>query len=102
MKYIQPINPAPIRHLLDKHHDDAPQYANSVLKNLRSDINVETYWFPTLQNPDNPSNHIPIQKRNLTESYALEELERLDPQANQKSRDLFSTNFEWMDSTLIY
>ena len=100
MKYIQPIDPAPMKHLLDNKHDEALQYVESILKTAGSDISVETSWLPTPQNPGNPSNHTPKQKRVLTELYALEELERLDPQANQKSQNQFLSNFDWTDSIL--
>ena len=101
MIYTQPIDPALIRHLLDSKNDDAVQYDNSLLKTPRSDVSVETYWFPTPQNPGNPSDHTPIQTRILAELYTLEELERTDPQADEKSRDQFLSDFDWIDSHLI-
>ena len=55
---------------------------------------------PLQKNPGNPSDHTPIQKRILTELYALEELGRLDLQVSQKSRNHFLSNFDWTDSTL--
>ena len=97
---IQSIDPAPVRHLLDKNLDDALQNVNSFLEALRSDISVQNYWFPLPQNPGNPSVYTPKQKRILTELLALEGFERLDPQANQKSRSQFLSNFVWTNSTL--
>ena len=101
MKYIQAINPPSVRYLVDKNHYNAIQDANSLLKTPRWDISVQTNWFPTLQSPGNARYHILIQKLTLTELYALEELEKLDPQANQKSGDQLLSNFSWTDSTLI-
>ena len=66
MKYIQPLDPAPVRHLLANNHDDALQYLNSLLKTPRSSISVVIFWFPTPQISGNPSNHTPIQKRIFT------------------------------------
>ena len=89
MKYIQSTDPAPIRHVLDNNHDKALKNANRLRKNATSDLPIETYWFPTPQNQGNPGNHTPIRKRIITELYALEELVRLDPQANQKPPEQF-------------
>ena len=100
MKYIQQIDTAHIRHCWTK---------TMTMPYIRLIVYSETLGqtsaskpidSPTLQNPGNPSNHTPIQKRILTELYTLEELERLDPQANQKSRDHFLLNFNWTCSTL--
>ena len=76
------------------------QYINSLFKTYRSDVSVETYWLPTPRNPGSPSNHTPIQNRILTELYALEEIKRLDPQTNQKSRYQRLSDFDWTNSTL--
>ena len=67
MKDIQPIDPIPIRNLLDNNHDAAPQNVNRLLKTPKSDSSVENHWFPTPKNPGNPIDHTPIQKRILTE-----------------------------------
>ena len=61
LNYVRPINSAPIRHLLDKNHDETLQYVNSLLKAPKSDISVKTYWFPTPEGPGTPSDHTPIQ-----------------------------------------
>ena len=100
MKHIQPIDPAPIRRLLHNNHDNVLQYVNSLRKNPRSHVSVETYWLPTPQNPGTPSDQTPMQKRILTELNALEDLEKLKTQASHKSPDQFSSNFDWTDSTL--
>ena len=100
MQYIQPIDPAPIRHLLDKNQDNALKYVNCLLKAPSSNISVETSRFPTPQIPGTPSNHTPIQKCILTELHELGELERLHPQANQQSRHQFLSNCDWTDSML--
>ena len=73
-KYIQPIDPAPVRHILDNNHDDALQCVNSFLKTPRTDISVEIFWLRTSRNPDNPCDLTPTQKLVLTDLHALEEL----------------------------
>ena len=36
-KYIKPINPAPLRHILDTYHDDGIQYVNAILQKPKSE-----------------------------------------------------------------
>ena len=83
MKNVQPFDPAPIRNLLDKKLHDALHYVNSLPKTTRADNSFEKIWFPIPQNPDNLSNQTPNQKYVFKEINALEELGKLDPQANQ-------------------
>ena len=61
---------------------------------------TENYWFPTPENPGNPEEHTPIQKRILQELRNLQELEKLNPQDDPESRQKFLSNFDWKDSTL--
>ena len=84
---------------MDENHDDALHYVNNLFKTIRVDNGVETYFFSIPQNPGNPSNYTPRQKRILTELKALQELEKLDPQPNWTSRDQFLSMFDWTDST---
>ena len=99
IKIQQPWTEIRIRNKKKMLFDDALQHLNRLLKIPRSDVSVKTYWFPTPQSPSNPSYHTPIQKCILTKLYALEALEKLDPQANQKSREHLLSNFGWTDST---
>ena len=52
-KHIQSVNSTSVRHLLNKSHDDAIHYINSLLKTSKNDKVNDTYWFPTPQNPAN-------------------------------------------------
>ena len=61
--YIQPIDPAPAKDLLDNNHENALLYVNTSLKTSKSDIRFKTFWYPTPQSPGNPNNHTAIQKR---------------------------------------
>ena len=99
-KHIRPVNPASVRHLLNKNHDDAIRYTNSILKTSKTDEVNETYWFPTPQNPGNEKEHTPIQTRILNELRELEQLEKLNPLEDIDSRNQFLSNFDWTDSTL--
>ena len=55
------------------------EYVNELLKQPRNQDIEDHYWFPTPENPGDPSTHTPIQKRILNEFYELEKLEKLDP-----------------------
>ena len=99
-KHIRPLKTTSVRHLLNNSHDDAIHYINSLLKTSKNDETNETYWFPTPQNPGNEKEHTPIQTRILNELRELEQLEKINPLENTKSRDQFVFNFDWTDSTL--
>ena len=58
-KHIRPVNPTSVRHLLNKNHDDAFHYINSLLRTSKSNEVNESYWFPTPQNPGNEKEHTP-------------------------------------------
>ena len=49
-KHIRTVNPTSMRHLLNKNHDDAVHYINSVFKLSKIDEVNKTYWFLTPQN----------------------------------------------------
>ena len=70
------------------------------MKTSKTDEFNETYWFPTPQNPSNEREHTPIQTRILNEFRELEQLEKLNPLEDTKSRDQFLSNFDWTNSTL--
>ena len=99
-KHIRPVNPTPVRHLLNNNHDDAIHYINSLLKTSKNDEVNETYWSPTPQNPGNEREHTPIQTRILNDLRELKQLEKLNPLEDTDSRDQFLSNFDWTDSTL--
>ena len=100
MKFIQPIDPTPVRNLLDNNQDDALQCTNSLLKTLRTNTSVKTQYFFLPHNAGKPKWPQTYKKLYLTELYKLEILERLDPHVNQSTRDQSLSNFHWTDSTL--
>ena len=93
-KHIRPVNPTPVKHLLNNNHDDAIHYINSLLKTSKPDEVNETYWFPTPQNPDKEKEHTAIQTRILNKLRELEQLEKLNPLENTDSRNQFLSNFD--------
>ena len=100
MKYVKPVDPASTWHLLQNDEEQAAHYVSSLIKTNRNPQNSENYWFPTPENPGNPEEHTPIQKRILRELQALQDLETLDPTTDAESRAKFLENFDWKDSTL--
>ena len=86
-KHIRPANPTSVRHLLNNNHDDDNHYIESLSKTSGTNEIDETYWFPTLQNPGNESEHTPIQTRILNELRELEQLEQSNPLEDTNSRD---------------
>ena len=100
MKYVKPIDPASTWHLLQQDQEQAAHYVSSLIKTYKNPQNQENYWFPTPENPSNPEEHTPIQKKILRELQTLEDLETLDPTKDPESRAKFQENFDWKDSTL--
>ena len=93
-------NPASTWHLLQNDQEQAAHYVSSLIKTDKNPQNPEHFWFPTPENPGNPNEHTPIQKRILRELQALQELETLDPTKVEESRAKLLENFDWKDYTL--
>ena len=100
MKYVKSVDPASTWHLLQNDQEQAAHYVGSLLKTNRNLQNSENYWFPTPENPGNPEEHTPIQKRILRVLQALQDLETLDPTTDAESRAKVLENFDWKVSTL--
>ena len=100
MKNAKPVDPASTWHLLQNDQEQAAHYVSSLIKTYKKPQNSKNYWFPTPENPGNPEEHTPIQKRILRELQALQDLETLDPTKDAESRAKFLENFDWKDPTL--
>ena len=100
MKYVKPVDPAPTWHPLQNDQEQAAHYVSSLIKISKNPQKTENYWFPTPENPGNPEEHTPIQKRILRELQALKHLETLNPTKDEESRAKFLENYDWKDSTL--
>ena len=100
MKYVKPNDPVTTWHLLQDDPENAAFYVSSLIKSSKPEYFKESYWFPTPEDPGDPQQHTPIQKRILKEILNLQELEKLNPQEDSESRRQFLTNFDWTDSTL--
>ena len=86
MKFVKPIDPVTTWHLLQDNPENAAFYVSSLIKSSKPEHFHEKFWFPTPEDPGDPQQHTPIQKRILTELQILQELEKLNPQDDPESR----------------
>ena len=100
MKYVKPIEPVTTWHLLQDNLQNAAFYVSSLIKSPKPKHFHVKNWFLTPEDPGDPQQHTPIQKRILTALQNLQELEKLNPQDDPESRRQFLTNFDWTDSML--
>ena len=87
-------------HLLQDNPENAVLHVSSLTKSCKAEDFKKNYWFPIPEDPGDPQQHMPIQKRILKELLNLQELEKLNPQDDPESRQQFLTNFDWIDSML--
>ena len=99
IKHIQPVDPAMLSFMI-QHEDTTEIYINDLLKVPSQDPDQESYWFPTPDDPGDPTTYTPIQQRIYNELLELKQLEQLNPQDNEESRKSFLSNFDWTDTTL--
>ena len=83
-----------------QHEDTSEIYLKELLKVPPQNQEQETYWFPTPEEPGDPTTYTPIQQRIYDELLELQRLEKLNPQDNEESRKSFLSNFDWSDTTL--
>ena len=101
MKYAKPFDPVSTWHLLQNDQDQAAQNVSSLIKTNKNPHNSENFWFPTPENPGNPDEHTPIQKRMLRDLQALQDLDTVDPNKDEESSAKFFENFDWKGSTPV-
>ena len=99
-KELKPLNTAALKVLTEDDSEDAILYINELLKTSDQPSQSQNFWFPTPDNPGDPSTHTPIQSRILREIKELEEIQKLDPNNNAEDREAFLKNFKWDDSQL--
>ena len=100
IKHVKPIHPGELNFMMHQDTDTMDQYIHELLKVPSTQNEQEEYWFPTPENPGDPTKHTPIQQRIYNELIELQKLEKLNPQANEESRQQFLANFDWTDTTL--
>ena len=99
IKHIQPVDPALLSFIIQQ-DETTEVYINELLKVPQQNEEQETYWFPTPEDPGDPTTYTPIQQRIYDELLELRELEKLNPHDNETSRTQFLSNFDWSDTTL--
>ena len=99
-KELKPLNTAALKVLTEDDSEDAILYMNELLKTSDQPSQSQNFWFPTPDNPGDPSTYTPIQSRILREIKELEEIQKLDPNNNAEDREAFLKNFKWDDSQL--
>ena len=87
-------------HLLQDNPENAVLHVSSLTKSCKAEDFQKNYWFAIPEDPGDPQQRMPIQKRILKELLNLQELEKLNPQDDPESRQQFLTNFDWIDSML--
>ena len=80
LKHIKPINPSMLTFIMHQHTEVTDVYLNERLKVNDKEDKTEQYWFPTPEQPGDPTTYTPIQKRILDELVELQTLEKLNPQ----------------------
>ena len=99
-KELKPINTASLEVLTEDDSEDAVIYINELLKTAESPSPNQRFWFPTPDNPGDPTTHTPIQSRILSDIQELEEIQKLDATASPKDREAFLKHFNWKVSQL--
>ena len=100
LKHIKPINPSVLTFIMHQHTEVTDVYLNELLKVNDKEDKTEQYWFPTPEQPGDPTTYTPIQKRIFDELVELQTQEKLNPQDDEKSHKTFLDNFDWSDTTL--
>ena len=99
-KQLDPLNSAALKVLAEDNTQQALEYVNGLLKLSEKPQTSQNFWFPTPDNPGDPSTHTPIQSRILREIEELENIQKLNPHNSPEYRAAFLANFKWNDSQL--
>ena len=93
-------NTAALKVLTEDDSEDAIIYINELLKTSEKPSHNQNFWFPTPDNPGDPTTHTPIQNRILREIKELEEIQKLNPNNSDEERKAFLQNFKFDNSQL--
>ena len=99
IKQIQPVDPALLSFMIqhEQHEETTEVYINELLTVPQQNSQQVTYWFSTPEEPGDPATNTPIQQRIYKE---LQELEKLNPNEIDTSRNTFLSNVDWFDTTI--
>ena len=99
-KELKPLNTATLKVLTEDDSEDAIIYINEFLKTSEKPSHNQNLWFPTPDNPGDPTTHTPYQTRILREIKELEEIQKPNPNNSDEERKAFFQDFKWDDSQL--
>ena len=88
-KQLHPLNSAALKVLAEDNTEQALEYVNELLKSSEKPQTTQNFWFPTPDNPGDPSKHTPIQSRILREIEELENIQKLNPHNSPEDRATF-------------
>ena len=72
LKLIKPINPSTLTFIMHQHTEVTEVYLNELLMVNSKEDRTEQYWFPTPEQPGDPTTYTPIQKRKFHELSELQ------------------------------
>ena len=85
-KHIKPEDMA-ILSMISQCDPDLIAYPNELLRTKKSEQKINSFWFPTPENPGKPKDQTSIQKVVLKELNELKAKEKLNPQESTESRN---------------
>ena len=94
-KNIKPLSTAALKVLTEDDSEQALEYVNELLKTTEKPETTQQFWFPTLNNPGDPSTHTRVQRRILREIEELEEIQNLNPTNSPQKKQKFLKKFKW-------
>ena len=96
-KNIKPLSTAALKVLTEDDSEQALEYVNEWLKPTEKPGTTQEFWFPTPDNPGDPSTHTPVQRRILREIEELEEIQKLSPTNSPQEKQKILEYFKWED-----
>ena len=100
IKHIKPVDPSTLTFMMHQHIENTDLYLNQLMKTNQSSDVQETHWFPTPEQPGDPTTYTPIQQRIFVELTELIQLEELNTNDSEESRKKLLDHFDWIDTTL--
>ena len=97
-KHIQPVDPAMLSFMI-QHEDTTKIYIYELLKVSPQNPDQKSYWYPTPEDPGDPTTYTPIQQRIYNKLLTLKELNNFNAQDDETSRNTLLSNFDWSDET---
>ena len=101
IKPIQPVDPALLSFML-QNEETTEFYINELQKVPQTNTEQETFWFPTPEEPSEPTTYTPIQQRIYNELLEFKDIEKHYPHKNESARKAFISNVDWSDTTLSH